>query len=386
MSAVAALHVVKQIQALVEGPETPEMRNCVGQLLHSLQYFLDHPDARVRLGAARSLVKLVRGYREDWEKADQSKAKAALVRLEWALEDGARDGDETEAMAEILAEVMGEPPRHQPARVPAAAGSSADPSSGGAGAGGADHKEDVVVKVGDDAEAKLKAAILERVVAIAGVKCVTFEGPYVIVTPLSPAVAADAGFPLEILAAVRAAQPGGAADEAELVRVPGGSAGGGGGGGGGSSSSACKAEEPAATAAATEPASTLASAPASAATAAAAAMPAEEDEEDVEPAYLDDDEDEDDDDASAAPGNGLAGGAGRSPAASFGGGTVGAVGPNWSFFSQTHWISGRKMQEYDEDPTISARLAKAKQREEERRREEKSRLGKVSSWLFGGGT
>merc|ERR1719162_35975 len=59
----------------------------------------------------------------------------------------------------------------------------------------------------------------------------------------------------------------------------------------------------------------------------------------------------------------------------------GGGGPQWSFFSQSNWMTGRKVQEFDDDPTIAARLAKAKRREEAKKEESRSRLGFVPSWL-----
>jgi len=94
-----------------------------------------------------------------------------------------------------------------------------------------------------------------------------------------------------------------------------------------------------------------------------------------EPGYLDDDDDEVNEVNDVCAGNAAANG------------FVGQGPPQWSFFAQTNWMTGRRVQEFDDDPTIAARLAKAKQRvaerEAERREEQKSTLGRLFTGIWG---
>merc|ERR1712232_222781 len=123
---------------------------------------------------------------------------------------------------------------------------------------------------------------------------------------------------------------------------------------------------------------------------------------DREPAYLDDDEDEiqgmgDHPSSGSGLGSGSnnfsgvgAMGGGFSGVGGVGGGAgygAGAPGqPQWSFFSQSNWMTSRRMAEFaGDDPSIAARLAKAKKKEQERKQEESSRLGRLFSALTGSG-
>eukprot|EP00747_Dinoflagellata_sp_TGD_P189302 gnl/TRDRNA2_/TRDRNA2_49468_c0_seq1.p1 gnl/TRDRNA2_/TRDRNA2_49468_c0~~gnl/TRDRNA2_/TRDRNA2_49468_c0_seq1.p1 ORF type:complete len:342 (+),score=77.63 gnl/TRDRNA2_/TRDRNA2_49468_c0_seq1:37-1026(+) len=51
----------------------------------------------------------------------------------------------------------------------------------------------------------------------------------------------------------------------------------------------------------------------------------------------------------------------------------------WSFFGHAPWLSSRRLQEFEEDPSIVARLRKARQRLEKRKHEEKSRISRLFS-------
>uniref|UniRef100_A0A7S4Q7M2 Uncharacterized protein n=1 Tax=Alexandrium monilatum TaxID=311494 RepID=A0A7S4Q7M2_9DINO len=371
MAAAGALNVVKQIQALAEGPRTPEMRECLGQVVSSLLFFLDHPDSRVRLSAARTLVKLSNGYREDMQRFDMSRARSALARCKNAEAEGIASVDSEELrrlLGEILEEAGSEDPRPSSsiaslsaAPAPDARAAAATSSTTGAsdvGAAAPDGRGQVVLKVGHSTDGRLKAAILEKVVVLPGVVSVTFEGLFVIVATKTSATAADAGFLAELLTAVQAqglqgvslvsaANAGGAGAAAGLAGHP-TSLDESGPGGSACSRAAAGAED-----------------------ALGEAAEAEDEEDEAEPAYLDDDEDE-----VAAPSGAFGAGPGA-PVGLSGGST-------WTFFSQTNWMTGRRLQEFGDDPTIAARLAKAKKREEDRREEERSRIGRISSWLLGG--
>merc|ERR1719498_1163007 len=93
------------------------------------------------------------------------------------------------------------------------------------------------------------------------------------------------------------------------------------------------------------------------------ASPAVPEDED-EPGYIDDSEDEADEKAKSS-----------LPSKSH-------LGKTWSFFSPLGFISAQRLQEYEsvhDDPTLVARLHRAKLRLEKRRREEQIRLRRVLS-------
>lgn len=329
---------------------TQEMRDCLGQVASSLLFFLDHPDTRVRLGSARTLIKLAASYSEEMQKMDLSRAKAALKRCDAKVAEGCEDTDSQELrplLVELLSPepvksaggavaVAAEPPATTPAEDTEAAPVTA-PSRQDGGPVASDGRGEIVLKIGENAEAKVKASILEKVVAISGVVSVAFEGPYIIVSTRTPSLAADASFLAAVLTGVGQLGISGVS----LVRTSNGALQG--------SPSKGKLEEPVAN---------------SNAKAGATLAAVEEDEEEVE--ELDDDDDGsepqylDDQEETTAP-------------SAF-------DNQRWSFFSQQHWMTGRQVQEFGDDPTIAARLAKAKKREEEKRNEERSTLSRIAAW------
>ncbi|CAK0842893.1 unnamed protein product [Prorocentrum cordatum] len=377
MAADQALAAVRQIQALAEGPQTPEMRACLGQVVAAVLAFLDHPDARVRLHSARALLKLTAGYPGELAAIDLGRARGALKRSRVSRAAGTADADAEEIEA-ILVEVLeagaanGASAASTAASTPlsgavasaAAASSSWGPRAARAAPNDAEGRGEVVLKVGAESwrvKAKVKAVILERVVAVSGVVSVTFEGSLVIVSTRSAAVAADAVFLADVLAAMRAE----GIEGISLVSA------------GGTSAGAAAPAGPLGVQGPDAPAPAAAT-PAAAGSPAGPHVPGEgpdEDESQGEPGYLDDD-DEDELVMSGSGGAAVSFGAPAGPSPLVGGG-----GPQWSFFSQSNWMTGRKVQEFDDDPTIAARLAKAKRREEAKKEESRSRLGFVTSWL-----
>eukprot|EP00811_Abedinium_folium_P033227 NODE_6207_length_1694_cov_6.150606.p1 GENE.NODE_6207_length_1694_cov_6.150606~~NODE_6207_length_1694_cov_6.150606.p1 ORF type:complete len:230 (-),score=53.91 NODE_6207_length_1694_cov_6.150606:867-1556(-) len=197
MSAEAALQVVKQIMTLADGPETPQMRACLSQVVWSLQAFLEHPDSRVRIGSARTLLKLRRGYETAMQKLDLNKAEAALARIVVDVERGAAAGDAEELLT-LLSQALGRP-------VPAlsaapeieravAASSSTTPAFVPM-----EKRGQVVLEMAPCTDAKAKALIHERVVAISGAVSVTFEGNFIVISTRSEALASDVAFLRELL-------------------------------------------------------------------------------------------------------------------------------------------------------------------------------------------
>lgn len=351
MSAAAALNVVKQIQAVADGPPTSEMRACLGQVVSSLLLFLDHPDSRVRLGSARTLLKLSEGYREDVHKLDMTRATACLKRCKDAVAMGSADAD-GEELCGLLKELLSQEATPAPA-TPQHRPTTYDGDGGTRG--------EVVLKVGGGADdSKVKAAILEKVVTLPGVVSITFEGAFVIVSTRSAETAADASFLADLLVMFREQGIQGVSlvntGAPSPMKSPGGNL-------------LPPAEGGSAAAGSTAAGST---APGPSASSGAEQHTLSDDEDDgEEPAYLDDEEEEE------GAGSPMGGGMGKGPP----GGPGGAA--HWSFFAQSNWMTGRRMQEFGDDPTIAARLAKAKVRAEEKRQEEKSRIGRLTGWLTG---
>jgi len=87
-------------------------------------------------------------------------------------------------------------------------------------------------------------------------------------------------------------------------------------------------------------------------------------ESDDEPAYLDDSEDE---------------AAEVGPDSSQASSLSARLGTSWSFFSHTGFFTGHRLQEYEDDPRIIARLRRANLRLERRRNEDQMRLRRVLS-------
>jgi len=400
MSAQAALSVVSQIQTLANGPKTTEMRAHLGQVVSSLQFFLDHPDSRVRLGSAKTLVQLAGNYADDMKHLDLAKIRGAIVNAERKEADGS-DPCAPEQL-QLLTQAMGMiDGKKAPAAAAlpaaaeedrnAAAGTAFSPEGsmaaayGGNGFSIADDAEEsaqlssavvqrgeVVLKVAAGDDRKAQVSVLQAVVAVAGVVSVTVEGPHVVVNTRTAEHAGDPVFHRELLRAIEVSGLTG-------VTI---------------------AQDACASAVAGNAGLPLSSP----ALGAGRAVEEFEMEDMDEPGYLDDDEEDDYDDqeagavgaagsssstSAAVPGGGIAGapGSGFKFSSGFGGppgGLGGSAGPGsaqWSFFAQTNWMTGRQVLEFDNDPTIAARLQRVKARQEEKRQEEKSTLGRLTSWL-----
>jgi hypothetical protein len=355
MAATNALNVVRQIQALADEPPRQEMRDCLDKVASSLMFFLGHPDSQVRLGSARTLAKLSADYPEEFHKLDLSRLKATLLRCRAAAEEGSESDDGQELRLALTA-AMGEVDKSNGAvAAPVLPAGDSGGTPGGGDSGPPEGRGEVILKIAEETDSKAKAFILERTVKLDGVVSVTFEGDLVIVSARTPAKARDARFLADLLAVVKEQGLQGVS----LV--------------------------------------TLASAtPATADDSPVSVLEDSADESDGQEGgavgYLDDDDEEPA--ANDAPwgqsrGSGLGGGLGGLGAAGGyrGIGSAGMPGqgydPQWSFFSQNHWMTGRRVQEFGDDPSIAARLAAAKQKETERQQESQTRLSKLSAWWGG---
>eukprot|EP00930_Biecheleria_cincta_P028488 TRINITY_DN1988_c0_g1_i1.p1 TRINITY_DN1988_c0_g1~~TRINITY_DN1988_c0_g1_i1.p1 ORF type:complete len:422 (+),score=88.70 TRINITY_DN1988_c0_g1_i1:30-1268(+) len=410
MAATAALGVVKQIQSLADGPPTPEMRDCLGQVVSSLLFFLEHPDCRVRIQAARTLAKLSSGYPEDFASLDLARARTALKRCQDA-ED--QSGENFEEFQELLASLLGEQATSSPSREKRSSdGLFRSPDRGAPekrgqvvlkDRGAPEKRGQVVLKVSEQTDGKAQGALLEKIVALDGVVSVTFEGDYVIVSTRSVTVAADASFLADLLSAVKAQGIEGvslvrtsAANGSGYPAYADGDRGSGypayadGDRGSGypayadgdrGSGYPAYADGDRGGASSSQSLPSKASGSAEPQAASTQAREADEYEDEAEPAYLDDEDDEVDVPRGGRSGPAAAG-AGAPSSSSSGPGPVNGV-PQWTFFSQNNWMNGRRVLEYDDDPSIAARLAKKKKEEQQRKEEEKSRLGRLSSWFAG---
>lgn len=340
MAAAAALNVVKQIEGLADAPATSQMRDCLGQLVTSLQFFLDHPDNRVRVGSARTLLKLSRGYGDDFRKNDLTKVQAALERTR------GEEADEPELL-KLLVDIM------EPSSVTAATEAcssntdSTAPASGSTELPPKDNPGQVVLTLSDESDDKAKASITTKIIGVPGVVSVTLhENRHVIVTAKNTDMAKDPSFLEDLQGAIEKGTDGNTLKVQSTERIKQSQSGGASG-----SSDKDKPED----------------------TDLAPKSSQVDLDEDIEPTYLDD---EDEPEQSGGPAGGFSSSAGINSA-----GINSAGVPQWSFFSQSNWMTGRRVQEFDDDPTIAARLARAKQRAEERREEERSRIGFMSRWL-----
>jgi hypothetical protein len=342
MTAAHALNIVKQLEALADAHENAQMHELVreGKLVSSLQFFFDHPDCRVRLMSARTLLKLARGYRDDFIQNDLQKAKAALNRCNVAEEGDSPDSsDDNAELARMLAETI------------AIAEGSATASSNSQAASSSTAKQDtcgeLVLKVSDELLDK-REKILQKVVNVSGVVSVCFEGANMIVTGHSKEI--ENGLCEDLLSMLSSQGYEGVskAKRSSVSEIQ-------------AASDSLGSTEPIPENHDDQPAFFDDDAP---------------DDATAEPGYLDDDE-RDGDRSAFASGGGYGG---ASPLAT----PLHATGnPSWSFFSQANWMTGRRVKEFDDDPTIAKRLAKAKQRQEEKRKEEQSRLGALSRWVWG---
>lgn len=393
MAAPAALNVVKQIQqVLADGPKE-EMTECLSQVVASVQFFLDHPDSVVRVQAARTLVKLADAYPAEIQKLDLSRAKLSLTRVTETLDNGDNVDEGAEDVQEILEELFDVVERsHQHAAAEAVGRrrsvENLDKRIGGRRSNMAKRKSDVrgevVLNVGEEVTtADHKAAILEEVVLHPGVLSATFEDTCVIINTRTQALATDENFIDELQGALQAH----GVEHATVTKLP------------RSASGAMDSF--------VEPAVGVPR---------LAIPPTEESESSIgaEPTYLDDDEPGSPRSRISSPRSRH----GSSPMSKGGSSPIGprrplgpqfmisprlsmdgypdcegstmsplhcttmnGLLPQWSFFSQGYWLTGRRAQEFEDDPTVAARLVKAKLRHEQRKLEERSRFGRLLSAL-----
>lgn len=203
--------------------------------------------------------------------------------------------------------------------------SSTAPASTAPARVGTEDRGEVVIKLGEMNNATAKAVVLDRIVNIHGVVSVTFERDFVVIATRTSALESYTTFVNELISEL--ASHGIVGVQLVSPSLPG--------------ISPCEA-----------PTTTSTS----------VAMVGETQDDEDEPSYLDDEGDE-------------------SGAEEITQSKELDKERQWSFFAQDNWITYRRVQEHGEDPRIAARLAKAKQREEEKRKEDQSRIGRIFSAL-----
>lgn len=355
VSKVVAL--VRQVQCIVESPDLLKANGCVDQVSSFLDCFLDHPDSRARLGCARALVQL--SSHPGVEVGQLHQAPQVLARLRSKAECGSADAEDRELQS-LLEVVLGGGASQGSHDSPSAAFrenvSNAQRSAG----------EVLRLRVRVAMDEQARSAVRSALVQVEGVVSVTFETDQILVGARAVEFSRDAVFVEDICTAVEdQLQYSGELGDGTVLVVPDIQ-------GGGlpllidEDSTRGTDEEPEfldddeddaldadtrnmgnSSAAGMRQASDCES---------DAVVPGESENE---PTYLDDSEDET-----------FEGAQGSSKASS--------TRP-WSFFSQTGFLSQQRLREYEDDPTITARLRRAQLRVERKRQEEQLRLHRVLS-------
>jgi len=326
--------VADGVAADAERSEASEQH--AGVVCKSLAAFVGHPDSHVSVSVARSLWKVVEFYPDSLgcTLSNVRRAHEELVRLS---KESILDADSKEAFRlyeKILSRIEGwevartieeedEPIKRKPK----------------------ERTGQVVLKTPIQKEdQELRDSLLTKVVSLPDVQSSTFEGDFIIVITQSLAVADDAMFLADLLNVIKEQGVHGVSLVGSMIPHLGASA---------------------------LPSSAIGGSSATSSTAMPTELEKDEDEDkadDEQPAgYLDD---------MPCEGQGLSE---QPPTQGQGEKAV----PHWSFFSQQSWIDARRMQEWEDDPTIAARLAKKKMEMQKKREEDERRFSRWTSWLVG---
>jgi len=296
------------VHSAIENLDLLKEGQCLEQVSSFLECYLEHPDSRTRLGAARALVAISKRCSVDeWRRLDLSRAREIHMRCDDA---GGTDGEELRLL------------------LAAALQRETDTSlSDDGGKGGvtdscgtvADSRGEVRLQpLCGEVEPQTCAMILKSLVHIGGVVSATFEAGQLVVGTRTSSIAADPAFVADLCMTVED-QMGGGQQIAVLSAV--------------------------------RDIDSESLSPDKRALANLDDSGCSEDE----PAYLDDDADEE-------------------CAESYSFMELG----QWSFLKHATFNS-QQLQEHEDDPTIVARLRKARQRLERRQNEDRSRISKLLS-------
>lgn len=312
----SSLALVRQVQALAEDVELVREEGCLKQLASILDHNLDDPDCHTRHAAAGALATLLRRCTTDeWKSLELPTAQRLMTQSRPVPVEQVGSYD-YESLHEFLVSVtQGSTQSHSE-------------QSNGQLKAGEERGEVRMEIVGSRGSPRIlsqevRSALLKAVVNVEGAVSATWENEELVVVTLAKSVACSNRFLGDIYQTVR--------DHA------------------GEDSQVIHPVQPAARTVPTE-------------------SQAADDEDDPvylddiesignssdeEPTYLDDDEEEGDEQGSAR----------RVP-----------------LFERHAWLLvGRRLQEFDDDPTLVARLRKARQKMEKKKREEQSRVQRLFS-------
>mmetsp|Transcript_28746 Transcript_28746/g.67610 ORF Transcript_28746/g.67610 Transcript_28746/m.67610 type:complete len:337 (-) Transcript_28746:65-1075(-) len=324
MSAEQALLIVRGITRAADvaedgTAETEErLRVASGKVCHSLMFFIEHPDNRVQCHVANTLKKCYERFPCSISDENMVTVRQAYANcIKTAAENTLQDDNET--ALKTLAWIVSRADGADFAR----AQDLEEVEVGAKDQGG-----QVAVKASSQKDdEQLRSAVLAEVIKLPQVVSVTLEADFVVVSTKTLADSRNANFLADLL---RTMMEQGVHD-VSLVNPHTRGAGG---------SSATSSTD----------------------------VPADGEEDlgkaDAAPGYLDDDLDQ-----GAAERHGAERKEGERSA------------PQWTFFAQQTWLDQRRLQEYDDDPSIATRLAKKKEQQRQKREEEKSRIGRFASWL-----
>ncbi|CAE7384575.1 unnamed protein product [Symbiodinium pilosum] len=341
MSAEQALQIVRGISSAVTGVERSdandqEMRAAAGRVCTSLMFFIEHPDSRVQVHCVGMVRKCYERYRDAISEEDMPKVRQAYANcVKMAAEDTLIEDKKT--ALNMLGWIVSRADGAEFAR--SYHDDELDVTSKAKDQGGQVALKEPLQQDNEE----LRASLLEQVIKMPQVVSVTFEAEFVIVATRTAADARNANFLADLLNVMM--EQGAHGVSLVNSRTCGTSALTGG---------SCATSS--------------------------TAMPAEggrqeesnkagqdQDQEATVPAYLDDELDQ--------------GAAERLGAEHLQQGDSSL--PQWTFFSQQSWLDQRKLQEYEDDPSIAARLAKKKQQQQQKHEEETSRISRFTSWLVG---
>lgn len=325
----SALNVAKAMAQVAEA-SNPNFEGLLDKM-GSIVPLMKHPDIRVKLALGRNLRRIEERAPERLYWIDPEGWRRALENAR-ALEMDHPHDVQYQEVVEILEVILGEDPSVFRRRL------SPRHKEGSGGPAG-----QVVLQVSQPLESDTRTALLPKVLQIDGVVSVTFEEGYIIVATRFVSTA-DPGFLSKLLKVVSDQGVHGA----NFFSV-------------GEATGAVAATPFTASGAGSSSTSST-------------GIPTEADKEEdnpaQDPAYLDDPDPELKDRHGIDRGNASSSG--------YGGEFQAAGLPQWTFFSQRNWMMERRLQEYEDDPTIAARLALRKKQQKKKEEQEEA---KRSGWL-----
>lgn len=356
MAVPTAVALVRQVQSIVESPGLLKANDCIDQVCSFLDCFLDHPDSRARLGAARALSRLSAGLNSEDRRCLQfHQAPKVLSRLQSEQKSGNVD-DEDRELHSLLEALL--------------SGDSNQTLAGGEGKGVRQNVGRTLQTAGEVLHLRVcvtmdehaRTAVRQALVKLNGVVSVTFEKDQIVVSARSAALLCDAAFIEDICTAAeeqlvtclgyenRAVLVGPELQEGIKTLLL-------------DEESTCSSplyvDDDAEEADGIEHACVGASA--------TDGQSLEDDGEcEDEPLYLDDSDEEETTDIGQSASHASTSLSTR-------------LATSWSFFSHTGFFSAQRLNEYEDDPTLVARLNRAHLRLERRRKEEQMRLSRVLS-------